>query len=64
MQNIAQNKGQLLDMIFMNDASTSQNVLSSYGADNVRRLQDAATKYDSEGVFQKLQKDGFLLRKI
>lgn len=64
MRNIAEGKGQLLDLIFMNDASVSQNVLASYGADNVRRLQETAAKYDPDGVFQKQQKDGFLLRKL
>ncbi|KAI2473545.1 6-hydroxy-D-nicotine oxidase [Annulohypoxylon bovei var. microspora] len=63
-QKIAQDKGQLLDLLFMNDASTSQNVLGSYGADSARRLQETAAKYDPEGVFQKLQKDGFLIRKM
>ncbi|KAI0889805.1 6-hydroxy-D-nicotine oxidase [Annulohypoxylon maeteangense] len=63
-QKIAQEKGQLLNLIFMNDASTSQNVLASYGADNARMLQETAAKYDPQGVFQKLQYDGFLIRKM
>ncbi|KAI1413659.1 6-hydroxy-D-nicotine oxidase [Hypoxylon sp. FL1857] len=64
MRETARDQGQLLDLIFMNDASSSQNVLRSYGAENVKRLREAAVKYDPEGVFQKLQKDGFLIRKI
>ncbi|KAI1452358.1 hypothetical protein F4805DRAFT_472461 [Annulohypoxylon moriforme] len=63
-QKIAQEKGQLLNHLFMNDASTSQNVLASYGADNAKILQEIAIKYDPEGVFQKLQIDGFLIRKM
>jgi hypothetical protein len=46
----------------MNFARGSQNVLASYGAENVRRMQEAVTKYDPEGVFQRLQNGGFLLR--
>ncbi|KAI1387334.1 6-hydroxy-D-nicotine oxidase [Hypoxylon trugodes] len=62
--NLAKKKGKHLDFIFMNDAHTSQNVLGGYGAENLKRLRDAAAKYDPEGVFQKLQNDGFLLRKV
>lgn len=40
----------------------SQRVLGSYGAENIKRMQEAAAKYDPEGVFQKLQYGGFLLR--
>lgn len=64
MKKLASAEGQLLDFIFMNDASAKQQVLASYGQDNVQQLRDAAAKYDPEGVFQKLQNDGFLLRKI
>ncbi|KAI1144298.1 6-hydroxy-D-nicotine oxidase [Hypoxylon sp. FL0543] len=64
MRETAQDHGQLLDLIFMNDASSSQDVLGSYGVENVKRLKEAAAKYDPEGVFQKLQKDGFLIRKM
>lgn len=54
----------MLDFVFMNDACATQPVLASYGADNVRRLRDTAARYDPEGVFQTLQNDGFLLRKL
>ncbi|KAI0138591.1 6-hydroxy-D-nicotine oxidase [Hypoxylon sp. NC0597] len=64
MRKTARDQGQLLDLIFMNDASSSQNVLRSYGAENARRLREAAAKYDPERIFQKLQKDGFLIRKM
>lgn len=30
-------------------------VLRSYGAEIIRRLQETATEYDPDGVFQKLQ---------
>lgn len=40
----------------------SRKVLGSYGAENIKLMQEVAAKYDPEGVFQKLQNGGFLLR--
>lgn len=48
----------------MNDGSPTQTVLDTYGAENVKKMRDAAAKYDTDGIFQKLQNDGVLLRKI
>ncbi|PYH89989.1 hypothetical protein BO71DRAFT_335460, partial [Aspergillus ellipticus CBS 707.79] len=62
VQTLAKAKGLLLDFKCMSFASGSQKVLGSYGADNLKRMQDAAAKYDPEGIFQKLQHGGFLLR--
>lgn len=62
VQSLAKEKGLDLDFLCMSFASASQKVLRSYGADNVKRMQDTAAKYDPEGVFQELQNDGFLLR--
>lgn len=62
VQTLAKDKGLLLDYLCMTFATASQKVLQSYGADNFRKLQEAAAKYDPEGVFQKWQNDGFLLR--
>ncbi|KAK7751446.1 hypothetical protein SLS62_006531 [Diatrype stigma] len=64
MKSLASADGLLLDFIFMNDASAKQQVLASYGPDNVKQLRDTAAKYDPQGVFQELQNDGFLLRNI
>lgn len=64
VQELAREKGLLLGFLCMSFASSSQDVLRSYGADNVKRIQDAAAKYDPEGVFQKFQNDGFLLRNL
>ncbi|KAK3302658.1 uncharacterized protein B0T15DRAFT_562614 [Chaetomium strumarium] len=52
------------DFLYMNDCSRDQNPLPGYGAANVARLRAIAKKYDSAQVFQKLQHDGFLLRKV
>ncbi|KAL8787619.1 MAG: hypothetical protein Q9195_007707 [Heterodermia aff. obscurata] len=60
---IAQKRGKNLFYRFMNDAGYNQNVLGSYGAENVARLKDVSHVYDSHQVFQELQNSGFLLSK-
>ena len=62
VQSLAEERQLLLDYRCMSFAQASQKVLGSYGAENVQRMQDVAAKYDPEGVFQKLQHGGFLLR--
>ncbi|KAL3264517.1 hypothetical protein ABHI18_000732 [Aspergillus niger] len=62
VQYLAKEKGLLLDFKCMSFATASQKVLGSYGVDNIKRMQEVAAKYDPEGVFQKLQNGGFLLR--
>ncbi|PWY88422.1 6-hydroxy-D-nicotine oxidase [Aspergillus heteromorphus CBS 117.55] len=62
VQSLANAKGLLLDFKCMSFATASQKVLGSYGAENVKRMREVAAKYDPEGVFQKLQNGGFLLR--
>lgn len=47
-----------VDYIFMNDANFKQPVIESYGAKNVRRLQQVQKAYDPSLVFQKLVKGG------
>ncbi|KAI0889686.1 FAD-binding domain-containing protein [Annulohypoxylon maeteangense] len=53
-----------LPYLFTNTAGIKQNVLSSFGADNVNTIKAIAAKYDPGQVFQKLQNDGFLIRKL
>lgn len=48
----------------MNHASYTQDVLASYGAKNLDRLSSVAEKVDPKKMFQNLQNDGFLLRKL
>lgn len=62
VQYLAKDKGLLLDFKCMSFATALQRVLGSYGVDNIKRMQEVAAKYDPEGVFQKLQNGGFLLR--
>lgn len=50
-----------LPWIYLNYADSSQDVLQSYGEDNVRRMKDVAAKYDPKQVFQRLCSGGFKL---
>ncbi|KAH9890763.1 FAD-binding domain-containing protein [Xylariomycetidae sp. FL2044] len=64
MQRLGHEKGAWLDFVFMNEGKWTQDVLGSYGASNVRKMREASAKYDPDGVFQHLQQDGYLLRKV
>lgn len=52
-------KGGLTDWLYMNYADSSQNVLGSYGVENVEELRRVAARYDPERVFQKLCPGGW-----
>ncbi|KAI1311984.1 hypothetical protein F5Y03DRAFT_409154 [Xylaria venustula] len=60
---LAKQKSLYLETKIMNDAAFFQNVLGSYGSENLKRLKDVASHYDPSGVFQTLQNNGFLLSK-
>lgn len=62
MQAAAAEKELYLSFLGMTFATGSQKVLKSYGEANCKTMQEVAHKYDSEGIFQKLQHNGFLLR--
>ncbi|KAI1348041.1 hypothetical protein F5Y01DRAFT_328885 [Xylaria sp. FL0043] len=64
VQDLARASGHLLQYLCMNFADSTQDVLSSYGLANLQLLRNVAAQYDPEGVFQNLQNDGFLLRKV
>lgn len=57
-------KRSTVEGLYMNDCSRDQDPLGSYGAENVAKLCAVSQKYDPDQVFQKLQHDGFLLRKL
>lgn len=61
-KSLAEKEGKLLKYLCMTFASSEQDVINSYGAENVKEMQQVAAKYDPEGVFQKLQHGGFLLQ--
>jgi hypothetical protein len=52
--------GKLLEFEFMNNSNLPQSPLRSYGVESVAYMREVAKKYDPDGVFQKLQNDGFL----
>lgn len=60
----AKTRGVLLPYLFMNTAGTNQDVLGSFGEENVKTIKKVARKYDPERVFQRLQNDGYLVRDI
>ncbi|QSS50819.1 FAD binding domain-containing protein [Histoplasma capsulatum var. duboisii H88] len=57
----ANESGVHTDYLFMNYASQFQDVISSYGADNVQRLRVASYNDDPEGFLQELQPGYFKL---
>ena len=63
IEEIARSKRLLFDFQFMNDAGYFQSPLQSYGTEMVAFLQEESTKWDPEGLFQKLQNGGHLLLK-
>lgn len=64
VQSLAKARNLLLNFKCMSFASGCQKVLGSYGAENIKAMQEVAINYDPEGVFQKQQYGGFLLRDI
>ncbi|KAF3067391.1 Bifunctional solanapyrone synthase [Daldinia childiae] len=64
VEKIAVDSGLLLELRFPTFAGASQNVLASFGAENVKKLHEAASRYDPDRVFQELQNGGFLIRDI
>lgn len=52
-------QGGLMDWLYMNYADRSQDVIGSYGAENVEELRRVAARYDPGQVFQKLCPGGW-----
>lgn len=61
---LGEKRGLYIDHLFMNDASRDQSPIATYGEASIAKLKAIALKYDPEQVFQNLQNDGFLLRKV
>ncbi|KAI1409393.1 hypothetical protein F5Y13DRAFT_203571 [Hypoxylon sp. FL1857] len=57
-------EGGVMPWVYLNYAHSSQKVLQSYGPENVRRIREAASKYDPEGVFQRLCPGGFKISAV
>lgn len=49
---------------FMNYGAASQDVLGSYGSQNVEYIRQVATKYDPDGVFQERIPGGFKISRV
>ncbi|TGJ86891.1 hypothetical protein E0Z10_g1856 [Xylaria hypoxylon] len=56
--------GTFLPYIFMNTAGTNQEVLKSFGDENVAKIKKVAAKYDPSRTFQRLQNEGQLIRDL
>lgn len=59
----ARSIGAAEDYIYLNYAWPTQDVISSYGPENVARLRAVSRKYDPEQVFQKQVPGGFKLER-
>ena len=53
---LAQQRGLLAQYEYLNYAAQFQDPISSYGATNVKFLQQVSKKYDPQGAFQRLGK--------
>jgi hypothetical protein len=50
--------------LYLNYADKTQDPLSGYGAENVKKMKAASKKYDPFGVWQKLVPGGFKISKV
>ncbi|UZP34741.1 hypothetical protein NXS19_002557 [Fusarium pseudograminearum] len=57
-------EGGNLEWTYLNYADKTQNPLGSYGLENIRKMKDAAAKYDPGQVFQKLVPGGFKISDV
>lgn len=57
-------EGGVIPWIYLNYAHPSQEVLQSYGPENVRRIREVAARYDPEGAFQRLCPGGFKISAV
>lgn len=59
---MAARRGLSKAFLYLNNAAMDQRPISSYGCENVQRLEKISRQYDPDGVFQKLPKCGLMLR--
>ncbi|KAI0171064.1 hypothetical protein BJ166DRAFT_211070 [Pestalotiopsis sp. NC0098] len=64
LEGLAVDRDLKLDLIFPTFAGGAQDVINSFGPESVKSIKETAARYDPEGVFQKLQCGGFLLRDL
>ncbi|KAH9906181.1 hypothetical protein F4778DRAFT_769352 [Xylariomycetidae sp. FL2044] len=53
-----------VDFLYLNYCDKSQDPLSTFGAENIRKMKDAAAKYDPSGFFQTKVPGGFKISKV
>jgi hypothetical protein len=53
-----------LEWVYLNYADSSQDPLGSYGEENIRKMKEAAAKYDPQQVFQNLCPGGFKISHV
>ncbi|OBT60360.1 hypothetical protein VE03_10495 [Pseudogymnoascus sp. 23342-1-I1] len=58
----AMRRGLQTDFLYMNYASEYQDPLKGYGAEQFKFIEEVASRYDPNGVFQTLRTSGFKLR--
>lgn len=61
ISDLAKSKNQLNSWRYLNYALASQDPLGGYGSENVAKMKAASSKYDANGVFQKLVPGGYKL---
>lgn len=61
LEEYSREKGAFVDYRYMNYADASQDVLRSYGEENVRKMLAVSGKYDPEGIFQERVPGGYKL---
>jgi hypothetical protein len=54
----------LLPWVYMNYVDKSQQPLASYGPENVKKIRNAAAKYDPSEIFQRLCPGGFKISQV
>lgn len=54
-------RNQALPYIFANDGAYFQNVMASYGAENLALMRNISTRYDPGQIFQTLQNSGWFV---
>jgi hypothetical protein len=57
-------KGLAVDLVYANYADASQDVLGSYGEENVALLREVSLRYDPAGVFQRRVPGGFKVSRV
>lgn len=64
LEELTKEVGGDVDFRYLNYCDGSQDPLEGYGAENIRKMKDAAAKYDPTGVFQTRVPGGFKISKV